>query len=205
MSVSFPDLLDPRKAVAQRSVFEGEMALARLPRLSKLLWRGEESTAPISSNASHAVHYRFEFGRDVDGHSIVRGQVAAELPVCCQRCFERYDLVVETVVNLALAEGIDEAKALPAQYEPLLLEDRLMRASDLIEDELILAVPAIPRHPEGACEPPPLPSTVAPLVGDEGAGPALGADRERGADRPRHPFATLAVLKTQRDDTDNQD
>ncbi|MBK5929557.1 YceD family protein [Halochromatium salexigens] len=199
MSVSFPDLLDPRKAVAQRSVFEGEMAMVRLPRLSKLLWQGEDSRASSSAKALNAVHYRFEFGRDADGRSSVLGQVAAKLPLCCQRCFERYDLVVDTAVSLALVEGLDEAKALPAQYEPLMIEDRLMRASDLIEDELILAVPAIPRHPEGQCEPPPVPSTVAPLADIERDG------RSSRTDRQRHPFATLAALKTQRDDTESQD
>lgn len=200
MSVSFPDLLDPRKAVAQRSVFEGEMALARLPRLSKLLWQGGASKAPTSAKTPETVHYRFAFERDGDGRSIAQGHVAAALPVCCQRCFQRYDLVVDTAVSLALVEGIDEAKTLPAHYEPLMLEDRLMRASDLIEDELILAVPTIPRHPEGQCEPPPVPSTAAALVGVEGEEPALGADR------PRRPFASLAALKdAPRDDTESQD
>ena len=203
MSVSFPDLLDPRKAVAQRSVFEGEMALRRLLRLAKLLWRGgEESSAPTSAKTPNKVCYRFEFGRDTDGRATVLGQVAAELPLCCQRCFERYDFRVDAEVALALVEGIDEAKALPAEYEPLMLEDRLMRASDLIEDELILAVPAIPRHSEGECEPPPVPSTVAPLVGIDGDGAALEAEHEPGA--TRHPFATLAALKTPRDDTESQ-
>ncbi|MFP4075961.1 MAG: YceD family protein [Halochromatium sp.] len=204
MSVSFPDLLDPRKAVAQRSVFEGEMALGRLPRLSRLLWRGgEAASAPTSARTPNQAHYRFEFGRDTDGRSTVLGRVVAELPLCCQRCFERYDLKVDAEVALALVEGLDEAKALPAEYEPLMLEDRLMRASDLVEDELILAVPAIPRHPEGACKPPPVPSTVARLVGLDGDGAALEADRKPGADR--HPFATLAALKTPRDDTESQD
>ncbi len=200
MSVSFPDLLDPKKAVAQRAVFEGEFALRRLPRLAKLLWGGEgDGTVQMEEEPGGGlVRYRFEFGPDADGRATVAGQVAGLLPLRCQRCFERYDLAVDTDVSLALVSGIDEAKALPSEYEPLMIEDRLMRPSDLIEDELILAVPAIPRHREGDCEPP---RTLAgsPSVAVEAEGqPAPSETKE-------HPFASLAALRPKRDDPKSQD
>ncbi len=205
MSVSFPDLLDPRKAVAQRSVFEGELALRRLPRLAKLLWRAEvDEPARIPAQTdeqpgSGSVRYRFEFGPDADGRATVSGQVAGLLPLRCQRCFERYDLAVDTAVSLALASGIDEAKALPSQYEPLMIEDRLMRPADLIEDELILAVPAIPRHREGDCEPPRLRAEGLPdCARDERQQAATETKKE-------HPFASLAALRLKRDDPKSQD
>ena len=200
MSVSFPDLLDPKKAVAQRAVFEGELALRRLPRLAKLLWRPEVETPAQMDEGSDggSVCYRFEFGPDADGRATVLGRVAGLLPLRCQRCFERYDLAVDTSVSLALVAGIDEANALPSQYEPLMVEDRLMRPSDLIEDELILAVPAIPRHREGDCEPP---RVLA------GGGTASPSDRPRApeAESTEHPFAGLAALRRQRDDSTSQD
>ncbi|WP_462319792.1 YceD family protein [Halochromatium sp.] len=200
MSVSFPDLLDPRKAVAQRAVFEGELALWRLPRLAPLLWQAEVD-GPEQQDGSEdggSVRYRFEFGPDADGRGTARGRVAGQLPLRCQRCFERCELAVDAEVRLALVSGIDEAKVLPPQYEPLMIEDRLMRPTDLIEDELILAVPAIPRHPEGDCEPPRL------LAG----GPLTSAGGEQQAsvaETSTHPFAGLAALRQERDDPKSQD
>ncbi|MBK5938984.1 YceD family protein [Halochromatium roseum] len=198
MSVSFPDLLDPRKAVAQRAVYEGECALRRLPRLSPLLWRPEAET-PIEAAAEPGnglVRYRFEFGSDPDGYATVSGAVEAKLPLRCQRCFERYDLAVNTEVSLALVTGLDEANALPPQYEPLMIEDRLLRPADLVEDELILAVPAVPRHPEDECEPPPV------LAADASAPVKQQAPVKEAS---RHPFESLAALKTTRDDPESQD
>lgn len=200
MSVSFPDLVDPRKAVAQRAVFEGDLALRRLPRLSRLLWQDESTAAPARTldAGGAAVHYRFEFGPDADGRATVNGEVAGSLPLRCQRCFERYDLAVDTTVSLALVSGIDEAKALPAAYEPLLIEDRLLRSSDLIEDELILAIPAIPRHSEGQCQP--------PQTSADGAAAVVDRDPSSSVTKAdAHPFASLAALKIKRDDPESQD
>lgn len=200
MSVSFPDLLDPKKAVAQRAVYEGQFPLKRLPRLKQLLWQ-DESERPIRSDAQPSgdvARYRFEFGPDSDGRATVTGAVAARLPLRCQRCFERYDLVVDTAVSLALVTGLDEAGDLPSQYEPLMVEDRLMRPADLIEDELILAVPAVPRHREGECQP--LPAVIADVPSASG-----GEESWSGPEASRHPFASLAALKTTRDDPERQD
>lgn len=200
MSVSFPDLLDPKKAVAQRAVFEGELALRRLPRLAKLLWRPEADVPAQLDEGPDGdyVRYRFEFGPDADGRATVHGQVAGLLPLRCERCFEQYGLAVNTSVSLALVAGIDEANALPSQYEPLMIEDRLMRPSDLIEDELILAVPSIPRHREGDCEPPRVPAEAAPAAASDEHRPAE-------AELSEHPFAGLAALRQKRDDSTSQD
>ncbi|MCF7976939.1 MAG: YceD family protein [Chromatiaceae bacterium] len=200
MSASFPDLLDPKKAVAQRAVFEGEFALRRLPRLSQLLWRaeGEVPVEAVADPSGGLVRYRFEFGSDPDGRATVIGAVEANLPLRCQRCFECYDLAVNTEVSLALATGLDEANALPPQYEPLMIEDRLMRPADLVEDELILAVPAIPRHPEGECEPP----RVRAADASARVRQQTPAQVEEAS---RHPFESLAALKTTRDDPESQD
>jgi uncharacterized protein len=100
-------------------------------------------------------------------------------------------LAVEAPISLALVSGLDEARGLPEIYDPLLVEDRLIRSSDLIEDELILAVPAIPRHAEGMCRPP------TPPDAEINGGPG-----EQGgeADGSRRPFAVLASLRTGKDD-----
>lgn len=184
MSVSLPDLIDPRKAVAQSTRFDGELCLANLKRLSPLLFRGEGGDNSVTGSA----RYRLEFGRDGDGRSVVSGNVVAELPLCCQRCFDRYVLAVDVPVSLALVGGLDEANRLPEQYDPLLMEDRLLRSSNLIEDELILAIPSIPRHPHGSCQPP----EPSQAPGASGSSDHLGDET--------NPFAVLGSLKAGRDD-----
>jgi uncharacterized protein len=154
-----------------------------MARLSALLYRGEDD----ASLGGKSAWYRLEFGHDGDGRGVISGAVTADLPLLCQRCFEVYPLKVETPISLALVAGLDEAKALPERYDPLLVEDRLIRPADLIEDELILAIPAIPRHAEGLCQRPALP--VA-----EGEQGASQSDVEAGG--RRRPFAVLASLRS---------
>ena len=196
MSVSLPDLLDPRKAVAQAAIFEGNLEVERLPRLCQLLCCPESGSTKTQAESTTA-GFRLEFGRDRDGRSVVTGRIEALLPLRCQRCDQRYDLRVDAEINLALVAGIDEANALPECYDPLLVEDRLMRPSELIEDELILAVPAIPRHPDGECEPPGVVSPNSREARVDEPSPASG--------QSRHPFASLAALRTRRNDDKDQD
>jgi len=182
-----PDLLDPRKAVGQSSRYEGQLELRRMSRLSALLYRDEDD----ANLTGKAAWYRLEFGKDGDGRGVITGSVTAQLPLLCQRCFEVYLLAVEAPISLALVAGLDEAKSLPERYDPLLVEDRLIRPSDLIEDELILAIPAIPRHAEGLCQPPAVPAGEAERDASE---PDVEADGRR------RPFAVLASLRSGKGD-----
>jgi len=83
-------------------------------------------------------------------------------------------------VELAVVSGIEEAERLPDHYEPLLVEESLIRPRDLIEDELLLGLPQIPRHASGKCG----------LQVDRGFNPEPGAHSNEA-----NPFAVLAAMK----------
>ncbi|MGB5831707.1 MAG: YceD family protein [Thiohalocapsa sp.] len=185
MSVALPELLDPRRAVELRSRFEGRYSLARLARLR-----------PLLENDAGFVRYEFICRRDENGYAVIAGRVGAELTVRCQCCNESLVLPVDSRPYLALVESIDEASALPNEYDPLLLDGRLMRSTDLVEDELILSVPTIPRHEEGRCQPPFLGSLTEPSTAAKDKGKA---DSRVQSERP-NPFAELKVLKRDQGD-----
>ena len=213
MSTSLPELLDPRRAVALGSSFEGQMEIARLSRLR-----------PMLASTEGSVDYRLSFGKDERGYGVVTGRVVGDLRVRCQRCNDAMILPVDSELSLALTEGLDEAAALPDEYDPLLLDGRLMRSSELIEDELLLAVPVVPRHPEGSCEAPLPKSSPGEHVGGDGreakgmrialqrgatveTEPKIKTDPERRRkDQPvseteskrPNPFAALAALRRDR-------
>lgn len=176
MSDSLPELLDPRKAVALNARFEGRLPLSRLTRLRPLLESTEGSVA-----------YRLDCGVDAQGRAVISGKVAATLELQCQRCNAGLSLPVASEYTLALVEGIDEAAALPDDYDPLLVDGQLMRATDLVEDELILCIPAIPRHAQGSCEPP----RPEYLVRGGTANETASTDDSKGP----NPFAELLDLK----------
>jgi uncharacterized protein len=163
-----PDLLDPWRAVDNGSVFAGRLPLSGLPRLTGVLL-----------NTAGDVVYRLEFARDPEYHGIMTGRVEAHLTLCCQRCMEPLRVAVDARVALALVSSLDEARALPERYDPLLVGEDLIRPRDLIEDELLLGIPQIPMHDSGSC-------SVA-------VGEAAGGSGEQSPEAS--PFKVLADLK----------
>ncbi|TVQ85375.1 MAG: hypothetical protein EA400_15945 [Chromatiaceae bacterium] len=185
MSKSLPELLDPRRAIVSGDNYRGNLPLAGFTRLADLI-EPDLSTGQVA--------YHLTFGRDEEGREQVSGTVRTVLHLRCQRCGQPYALEVDVVLGLAIVTGLDAARSLPDAYDPLLLETPLIRPRELIEDELILAIPAVPRHPEGDCQPPPVPGQSASEAGPDHAA-------RRGQQRP-NPFAALAALRTRASDPD---
>lgn len=108
-------------------------------------------------------------------------QAEGRLVTTCQRCLQPLPLALEVRRSFRFAP--DEASAAQADLdaeEEVLAVTQALDLPELIEDELLLALPLVPRH-EGDCpEPLPLPDA------DEEAAPA-----------PR-PFDVLAGLKVRK-------
>lgn len=112
--------------------------------------------------------------------SWLRLTVSVTLPLSCQRCLGLVDVAVQIdrdfrfVASEAVAEQQDDESE-----EDLLVQSRAFDLAGLIEDEVLLALPLVPRH------------EVCPQA------PALSsadADFDGAPARP-HPFAALAGLK----------
>ena len=108
-------------------------------------------------------------------------QAQATLPMVCQRCMGPVDMPVEVdrsfrfVADEATAEALDDDTD-----EDLLALSREFDLHGLIEDELLMSLPVVPRH--GVC-PEPVPMKVA----DE--------DFEAASAEKPNPFAALAGLR----------
>lgn len=148
--------------------------------------RGVEDRLPLSSltrlrdsliDCEGDVRFALDFGQDDLKVPYVEVRIDAALPLQCQRSLDRFELPVQIVQRLGLIRDEADEAGLSPGYEPLLVpEDGMLRTAELVEDELILAVPVVPVAPgSGAIERDWSPS-------DE--------ERERA-----HPFAALRSLK----------
>jgi uncharacterized protein len=151
MSREFPDLLNPWKAADGHRTFEGTMPLERMHRLVPLLAPrsggpdgGEpEETGPAWPDA----RFRADFEHDAQGNVTVELWVDAELPLICQRSLRPYLEPVKRHSLLAVVESVEAQESLPEHYEPVLVEHGRLALLDLVEDELLLGVPQVPRNP----------------------------------------------------------
>ncbi|HET6603241.1 MAG TPA: YceD family protein [Xanthomonadaceae bacterium] len=166
-----PDSVDVWRMVAERRVYEGAVRLASLQRL-----------VPLLADGQGECRYELEFGRDEHGGDFVRIQADAALVLTCQRTLERFDHAVAIRQRLGLIRSEAEEAALPPGAEPVLVPaDGRIRPMELLEDELILALPLVPLKP-----------------GSEDETARWGEAAEDAAGPVPSPFAVLASLKKTR-------
>lgn len=124
--------------VAARKVFEGTIPLAAMLRLRDGL-----------VDAEGDVGYAMEFGTDALGVAFVELRIEAGLPLECQRSLRRFVLPVALSQRLGLIRDEADEAALPPGYEALLVAaDGMLKPAELVEDELILALPVVPVAPD---------------------------------------------------------
>jgi uncharacterized protein len=140
MPHGLPALIEPERLAEQGVSLAGRLPLGGLRRLG-------ESLADRSGFVEVALHFRLE-GR---GRSTVTGRLAATLRLVCQRCLEPYDLAVDVPVHLVVVRTEREAERLGDAEDPLVVDQGSVSLAHLVEDELLLALPQIPAHPEGLC------------------------------------------------------
>ena len=188
--------MDPWQAAARGQTVGGILDAARLERLAPV-------GAPVGAlEASLA----FTPIRTPTGEAVeVRMMVCGRLLVTCQRCLEpmqwpvSVDSVVRVVASEAAAEGEGgvECVVVPA--------DEMLDLAELVQDEVMLALPLAPRHAEQGCDP--FPVGGAAMEGEDhlndGATSAQAASDL--GERKDNPFAVLASLKRDQRGDGNDD
>lgn len=141
MSLKFiPEHIDPFRYAEQSLKLDGAVKVAEMQRLSSSLQPGDE-----------LVDVHLEFGKDEQGVTFIKGDLKTKLTLQCQRCMEPFGYEIISNFLLGVVTTLDEANALPDHYEPALAKEGQLALRELIEDELILNMPIIPRHEPEDC------------------------------------------------------
>jgi uncharacterized protein len=98
------------------------------------------------------VRYELEGVPEAKGRPALRLSVQGTLALTCQRCLERLDYPVRIAALLLLYAGEREIGEEPqdADGPDRIVAGREMAVHDMIEDEVLLAIPYAPRHAQ--CE-----------------------------------------------------
>lgn len=153
----------------------GAWPLAELPRLAESLF--------VAPAATEHASWQARFGQDQPvgrpPESWLELEAHTHVTLQCQRCLQalQQPLAMQRRFRFVASEAEAERLDADSDDDHLVMQPRLdLRA--LVEDELILELPLVPRH-EGTC-PEPLPLATAPAAEPEA--------------RP-NPFAALAALR----------
>jgi uncharacterized protein len=174
MSRHVPDFVNSTRATEGDFSITGQLAFSRMKRLLEVV-NNPEGSAEVELNFS------------VDGQRIanVRGRVRADVSLTCQRCLEAMTVPIDVDVHLGIVASEDAAKRLPEHYDPLVVHGEQLLIAEVVEDEIILALPAIPRHKPEEC-----PAKEYMEKRQSGA--------EQSDEVSTNPFAVLAQIKAKR-------
>lgn len=172
MPPDLPQYVEPLRLARQAARFSGAIPVADLPRL-----------AAMTHDGCGSVAFEMVFGRDAGGIHNITGSFSAQVTLVCQRCLQPLQTEVTARLNMGIVQGAQEAKLLPAEYEPLEVGAEPVPLLQLIEDEVLLALPFAPLHTTGQC-----PADAMPEAASE-----IAPERQR-------PFAELIELKRRRKD-----
>ncbi len=163
--------LDVSALCKQGATLDGQLPLVQMSRLAASFCAASDGSASWSAAGS------LRPVPGVEPELWLHLQGRAEVPLQCQRCLQAMTEVLAVDRRFRFVRSEDEAAALDEESEDdvLALPPRLDLLA-LLEDELILTVPIVPRH-EVCPEPLPLPAEAA----EEEPAP--------------HPFAALAGLR----------
>ena len=160
------------------------MPMVRMKRLQAMLAPTAEDDAKRSSAEAG---FEMSFAYDQQGLVTIDMKVSAELPLQCQRSLQTYIESVQRNSLLVVIENVAEQDTVPESYEPVLVEERRLALADLVEEELLLAVPQVPRSPH---------SEEIELSTDGAVEASSGENEE-----PTHrPFEGLAGLMNEKAD-----
>lgn len=167
-----PRRLDLADWVATRSELRGEIPLTDLPRLADSVRSARSDGRPL---VTWQVRGRVEREGGATTQRWLHLQAAVPVELTCQRCLQPVTVELKVDNEFRLARDEAEAERLDATIEAdVLATDQAIDLQALVEDELLLALPLVPRHDD--CRPP-------GAAGDDAPGQETDTHR---------PFAALA-------------
>ncbi len=168
--------VDPIRLAAREEHLQGTIPLKQMKRLVNAL-----------SSKEGEVYIDVEFSVDINRVVILAGEIKTDTKLICQRCMKEMDLPIALNFQLAFVRSEAEMERLPEGYEATLIDNTSMMLSDIIEDEILLALPPIPKHLDESCS--------SDAITEAWNSQQINEPNTESVER-ENPFDILASLKT---------
>ena len=143
-NLKLPITIDPYKSAQRRLECEGVFDMSGMNRLLAACEKGSEQ-----------VKVNVKFDVDELGLIVISGKGSATVTLTCQRCTEAFEQALEVDFTFSPVKNTEKAAELPSYYDAIELDENgEVNLRELVEDELLLAIPLIPRHELKDCQSP---------------------------------------------------
>lgn len=136
---SIPQHVSAARAIAGRQRFAGQLVVKQLPRL-----------AIEVADTGGRLEIELEAGKE-GGESWLRGAIRGDLMLTCQRGLHPFGWTCDVKLVLRLVTTEAEEERLLKDFEPYLIRDDRLPLRELVEDEVLLALPMMPRCDDPDC------------------------------------------------------
>lgn len=171
MTIPTDERLAYASLARQAARLERQLPAESLPRLGEL--------APGRSS----VAVELEFRIDGSGLPWVRGHVEQRIDAACQRCLERFERNFAADFDLCIVREGDDSSEIGDGADVLVAEGETVTVAEIVEDELLLALP------DCLCEEEPC--RFAPAL----SYPATDVEAADATPEATSPFSVLSKLK----------
>jgi len=122
--------------VSTETALDFSIPLTELPRVAREL-----------TNTEGEARGHVRFSRQL-GQAVADLEVSAQPEVVCQRCMQPMRWPVKVKSRVALVTDYAAADRVPQEMEVFLVEGDSVSVRDLVDEEVMLALPHVPRHDE---------------------------------------------------------
>jgi len=165
----------------------GQLQVGNVPRLNAAVLECPDSLA-----------VELVFGYAESGKKTVAIKIDGQASMQCQRCLQPVSVPINTETVLTVVAHDEEAKSTLRDIEPLLLAADELDIYELVEEEVLLALPIVAMHSAEHC-------SIDAQAGQQQQEPAAAqqhssssagpANTDQGEARKPNPFAALQQLK----------
>lgn len=156
---------EPSSLMLKQSVLEGKLSPGDLEGLQDMLFSPDQGV----------IEYRLDTTQSFRGNPVLRIHLGGWLMLACQRCLEGFRFELNVNDELELVKSEEDLPALETEEsgKDAIVDPGHMDLGQLLQEEILLALPLAPTHREGGC--------------------SSSLDASKAAE---HPFAALARLKS---------
>lgn len=133
-------ILDPVKSAKEALEIHKTFTFSHLSQLHHCIVDG-------SYDVDFVAKFRYE-----NHKAVVDGRLSGRIMLVCQRTLEPFEYTFDEPVFLGFVTDDRFFKNFPENYEPYIYQDNQINLNELIEEEILLLIPMIPKKPLTDCQ-----------------------------------------------------
>ncbi|WP_440682813.1 YceD family protein [Cysteiniphilum halobium] len=135
-----PFILDPIKAAKEGMVLNQTFSFSHLASLH---------TCIVDGSYDFQLNFKFHFENN---KPLLDGQLAGKVMLICQRTLEPFAFSFDDPIKLGFVTDDRFFKNFPDTYDPYIYKNNQINLIELLEEEILLSIPMIPKKPLNDCQ-----------------------------------------------------